>query len=114
MRPSKQRPSKQRPTAQSGPEPLANEGSYGFSNNYPQRDSNPCLQDQNLISSDGNSCDKRTYNTSSGDLADFLAFLCGRSPELTSVVAAWDELPEHVRAAIVTLVESVRENMSAR
>ncbi len=33
--------------------------------------------------------------------------------DLAAVVQAWSYLPEHVRQAIVTLVESVRENESA-
>lgn len=36
-----------------------------------------------------------------------------RNDSLLAVAAAWPYLPEHVRQAIATLVESVRENQSA-
>jgi hypothetical protein len=47
------------------------------------------------------------------DSADNSAFSETSPPDLAAVAAAWPHLPEHVRQAIITLVESVRDSKSA-
>ena len=37
----------------------------------------------------------------------------GTSDDLAAVVAAWDDLPEPIRKAIITLVESVQDDETA-
>ena len=43
-----------------------------------------------------------------------MVFLEQKSPELAAIVTAWPNLPDHIRQAIITLVESVREGKSAK
>jgi len=41
------------------------------------------------------------------DLASHLALLCQKSPDLGRVIEAWPTLPDHIRKAILALVETV-------
>jgi len=39
-------------------------------------------------------------------LADFLAFLAEKHPDLAVVVKAWPTLPEHIKAAVNVLIQT--------
>jgi hypothetical protein len=39
-------------------------------------------------------------------LAEFLALLQEKDPELQEIISAWPKLPEHIKQAVKTLVES--------
>jgi len=54
-----------------------------------------------------------TSEPSSVELGVLLGVLERECPELAAIVAAWADLPEPIRKAIITLVESVRDNESA-
>jgi len=44
------------------------------------------------------------HENSKDDLAEFLALLQEKDPDLALVVKAWPDLPEHIKAAIKALV----------
>lgn len=54
-----------------------------------------------------------TYDPSNVRLGVLLGALERECPELAAVIAAWADLPEPIRKAIITLIECVRESESA-
>jgi len=75
-----------------GVEPTNN----GFANRHLNQDKP--LQNQHL------------HENSKNDLAEFLALLKEKDPDLALVVKAWPNLPEHIKAAVKALVRSYQED----
>ena len=81
---------------------------------YPQGDSNPCLQDENPGTVDCKSLDDKTCGSGQPDSAENSASWEALPADLAAIAAPWPLLPEHIRQAILTLVDSVRDGERAR
>ena len=64
---------------------------------------------ENRRGSDVNPCETSTSETADGYLAEYLAFLSEKSPDLAAVVRSWPHLPEAVKAGIVAMVKAAAE-----
>jgi hypothetical protein len=54
------------------------------------------------------------YENTTKNLADYLALLREKSPDLALLVERWDELPEPVRVGIVAMLEAVKGDRAAQ
>ena len=77
---------------------------------YPQRESNPCFQDENLASCRTSIDSKRTCrrrkSSPSNKPRNHNAIISG-PPELLVLLEAWDNLPQPIRIAIRAMVDSL-------
>ena len=62
---------------------------------------------ENRCSDHVSGCLTETNEPLAAQLGVLLGVLERECPELTAIIAAWADLPEHIRQAIITLVESV-------
>jgi len=58
-------------------------------------------------------CSDKDLQQFEKELGVLLGVLESDHPELTTIITAWPHLPEHIRQAIVTLVEAVTQGDSA-
>ena len=75
----------------------------------PHGDSNPGLQDENLPTSARKPCGSITYSRSDPDLVSCLVLLERIDPDLRTVVKAWRNIPQAVRAGILALIRATNE-----
>lgn len=59
-------------------------------------------------------CSADTYDPSSVELGVLLGVLERECPELAAIVAVWADLPEHIRQAVITLVEAAIQSEDAK
>ena len=83
------------------------------------RDSNPryrCYQYDGLANRPHDAIsneDSKSYDEEDAAMSSCMSFLRQYDEDLARFVASWPGLPEHIRQAIVTLVESVATSNSA-
>jgi len=79
-------------------------------NHHPQRDSNPCLQDENLSKLIRKSFDSKTYEHPADFLVDFLVCLEQAYPDLAYAMRVWRDIPEPIRQGILAMVRTIDDN----
>jgi hypothetical protein len=78
----------------------------------PGQDSNLDKENQNVIRLGPKALSAKPFSAGDAQLATLLAQVAENlppsDPELTRVVEAWPELPKHIRAAVLALVQAAR------